>query len=80
MVPDPFVGPRDTAAPPIGVRVKHPEVDARQRDVQVEITPVAAIVQRVVRRKVEGAFAAPGHEVVRVQGLDVGAHLVDPGG
>ena len=80
MVTDPLVGPRHCLAPPIGVRVKDAKVDVWEGEFVIKISAVCAVVGPVGGFDVEPALAAPGHEVVGVDGLDEGAHFVDPGG
>lgn len=80
MVPDPLVRPRDGLAPPVRVRVEGAEVDALEAQLAVEVAAVAAAVEPIAAAgiEVEPALAAPRHQVVGVEALDVRAHLVDP--
>lgn len=81
MVPDPLARPLDCLAPPIGVRVENAEVDVGQGQLGIEVAAVVSVVESVsIGRVVEAALAAPRHEVVAVEALDVSAHLIGPGG
>ena len=78
MVADPLVGPLDRLAPPVGIGMEDAEIDILEAQLAVEIAPVATAVESVIRADVETPLAAPRHEVVGVETLHVGAHLVDP--
>lgn len=78
VIMNPLDGPVDGLAPPVRIRMKRSEIDVLQRQFRVEIAAVRAVVRPVVGDDVEASLAAGRHEMVRVQRLDVGAHLVDP--
>lgn len=80
MVADPTVRPRHRLVPPVRVAMEDAEVDARERQFALEVAPVLAAVEAVAvpLAVVESALPAPRHEVVRVQALDVRAHLLHP--
>jgi hypothetical protein len=77
---DPLGSPFNGLAPPIGVRVENAEVDVLQSEFLIEITTIVAVVEAVVGLDVETSLTAPGNHVVRVNGLDESAHLIDPFG
>jgi len=60
--------------------MERPKVDARDGNFGIEIPSVFSGVERVgYPLDIEAALAAPCHEVVGVDALDVGAHFGDPG-
>lgn len=80
VVADPLARPLDRLAPPVRVGVEDAKVDVGQGQLGVKVAAVVAVVEAVgVGGVVEAALAAPRHQVVAVQALDVGAHLVRPG-
>lgn len=78
MIPHPLVRPLHRLRPPIRIRVERAEINILQRNFRVEITPVSTVICPVIRGSVVCTFTAPSHEVVRIELLDVRAHLVDP--
>lgn len=78
MILNPLHSPRHSLGPPIRVRVERAKIDILQLQLHVKITPVGTIVRPVVGLDVEPSLAARRDEVVLVQALDVGAHLVVP--
>lgn len=80
VVLNPLDSPLDSLAPPVRVRVEGAEVDVLELELGVEITAISPVVRPIVRFHVETALTPCGDEVVRVEALDVGAHLVVPRG
>ena len=89
VIADPRAAARGGQAPVLRIEVDRPEVDHRERGVRREgDAPAAAVEQPALiavgrdraipgTGRLEALFAAP-HQVVRVDGLDMGAHLGEP--
>jgi hypothetical protein len=60
--------------------VESPKIDILQPELGVEIAPVRPVVRPVLTLHVETSFTSRCYEVVRVERLDVRAHLVVPRG
>ena len=79
VVTNPLVGPFNSLAPPVWIRVEGAKIDGGEADLVVEIAAVGTIVGPVVGHAVELALAAPGNEMIAVERLDVRTHLGNPG-
>ena len=78
MVFDPLYSPINSLRPPVRVGVESAKVDVLQFELGVKVTTVRAVVCPVIGLDVEAALAAGRDEVILIQALDVGAHLIVP--
>lgn len=78
MILDPLYSPLDRLRPPVRIRVESPEIDVFQLELCVKVTAALAVVENIVGFHIKSTLVTSRDEMIRIQALDVRAHLIIP--